>query len=661
MQTKVAKTHKYRLDMNEKILIIEKIARAHEATYSARQRKLSGTHYTPDNIISYIVAKTVEDALRSIDDHRLLKIIDPACGAGLFLLKAFDVICDSLHNRRGYLDADEVRAILENCLYGIDIDSTAIKLTQKNLLKKAKAYGVHDADLSNHFLIGDALDLLKTQPRQLDFEIDSSTDRVTSRLVFPEVMALGGFHCLIGNPPYIRIQNVLPLKQRNKYIKSFQTASGRFDISSLFVELGAGILREGGRLGFIVSNKLLTTNGAKQLRQFLLDHFLIEEIVDLTDTKLFDAAILPMIIVLRRGRPVREQMIFTSVTEVHGVTDKLQIIPDLFDVLQATELPISREVAVENRCFKVEKFLTPQPAKRNPIWTFHSPTESRLLKKIRHNAKCTLQDICQKISVGLKTTADDVFIKPMTQSFVQESHLEEELVYPVLESHNIYRWSVQWQANEDNYVLYPHTETNGKVLPVDVGRFPHIKTYLDSHRDKLSQRTYLRDAGRQWYEIWVHQSPSDFGKIKIITPDISATNRFALDSEGFFVNGTCFYIILKNQTVHENLLTLALLNSRVIEYFHKTTSGNVLYAKRFRYWTTYLRKYPIPSAFDKEPLIVEKLITNVRRLIAHPRPNDINELETENNSLIYQLFDLNGSEINEIESTLLKKNSKHTA
>jgi hypothetical protein len=263
-----------------------------------------------------------------------------------------------------------------------------------------------------------------------------------------------------------------------------------------------------------------------------------------------------------------------------------------------------------------------------------------------------LQDISQKISVGLKTTADDVFIKPMTQSFIQENQLESDLIYPVLESHNIDRWSVQWQSNKDNFVLYPHVEINGKVLPADVNGLPRIHRYLKAHREKLSSRAYLRDAGRQWFEIWVHQSPSDFAKIKIITPDISATNRFALDRKGYFVNGTCFFIILKNQSIEENLLVLALLNSRVLEYFHKTTSGNVLYAKRYRYWTTYLRKYPIPRALDSEHELTNKLIANVQSLESLSTSDGIRELEEENNRLIYQLFELNDSDINEIESTL---------
>jgi hypothetical protein len=278
--------------------------------------------------------------------------------------------------------------------------------------------------------------------------------------------------------------------------------------------------------------------------------------------------------------------------------------------------------------------------------------EKCILEKIRSHAQRKLKDIAEKISVGLKTTADDVFVKPMRLVFIQANKLEDELVFPILESHNIDRWSIQWQREKDNFVLYPHKDAKGKLMPVDLNRFPYVKKYLQLHREKLASRSYLQDAGRQWYEIWVHQSPADFAKTKIITPDISSTNRFALDRKGFFVNGTCFYIILKDQSLETNFAVLALLNSKLVEYFHKMTSGNVLYAKRFRYWTTYLSQYPIPNALDSEPALVQKLADHARQLETLSSPNDISELEDGIDRLVYNMFELDTSEINEIEATL---------
>ncbi len=633
-------------------MIVENVARAFETTYSTRERKLSGTHYTPDNVIDYIVERTVGRATDVFADFRQFRALDPACGSGLFLLKAFDVICASVQKQEGAISPLQARAILENCLYGIDIDGAAIQEAQRNLLKKAEKFGVREAKLINHFFVGDALERLVESGEQLELALVSNAKPKSNATIFPEVMATGGFDCVIGNPPYIRIQNIFLLERRNKYINFFQTASGRFDISNLFIELGASLLKDGGRLGFIVSNKLLSINGAAQLRKFLLNHFTIEEIIDLADTKLFEAAILPMILILQRGHHSLQQLTFASISEIKTNSAKAQSISDIFQALRDAELPVSREIEFQQRVFKFQKFLTNQPSKANTIWTFHPPAERRILEKIRLHAQGTLKEIAEKISVGLKTTADDVFVKPMTLQFIEKNKLERELVFPVLESHNVRRWFIQWQAEKDNYVLYPHHEKNGAVLPVDLDRFPHAKKHLHAHHQKLVSRTYLQEAGRQWYEIWVHQSPADFAKTKIVTPDISTTNRFAIDRKGYFVNGTCFYIILKDQSLETNFVILALLNSKLMEYFHKTTSGNVLYAKRFRYWATYLNQYPMPKALGEKNSIAERLASNARRLETLSSPDDITELEDENDRLIYSMFDLNDSEINEIEATL---------
>ncbi len=629
-------------------MLVENIARAYEATYSTNERKLSGTHYTPDNVIEYIVEKTVRT---SVVGFRQFRILDPACGSGLFLLKAFEAICVSLRQKHGGLSSQQARTVLENCIYGIDIDAAAVAEAQHNLLLKAKEFGVRKANLGNNFFAGDALDILAEQEQQLGFDFENGNGHSAQMTVFPEVMAVGGFDCVIGNPPYIRIQNISPVKRRNKYIDFFRTATGRFDISILFVELAARMLKQNGKLGFIMSNKLLSTNGAKQLRQFILEHFTVEEIVDLADTKLFEAAILPMILILQRGRNLSEQMVFTAATETKNGSHHPEKISNLFEAFREAELPLAREVEIGARVFNIRKFISPQPSKTNSIWTFHSPTETRILEKIRRAAKGTLNDFAEKISVGLKTTADDVFIKPVTKSFIAENGFERELVFPVLESHNVERWSIRWQQEKDNYVLYPHQEIDGRLLPINLNQFPQAKKYLQSHRDRLASRTYLQESGRRWYEIWVHQSPRDFAKIKIITPDISSTNRFALDQKGYFVNGTCFYIILKDQSVETNLAMVSLLNSKVMEYFHKTTSGNVLYAKRFRYWTTYLSRYPMPAAL-KDNCNVQRLANHAGKLSSVLSNEERQRWENENDGLVYSLFELNRPEINEIEMTL---------
>ncbi|TGO02131.1 hypothetical protein PN36_29935, partial [Candidatus Thiomargarita nelsonii] len=147
--------------------------------------------------------------------------------------------------------------------------------------------------------------------------------------------------------------------------------------------------------------------------------------------------------------------------------------------------------------------------------------------------------------------------------------------------------------------------------------------------------------------------PVDFKSLKIITPDISTHNRFALDDKGLFVNGTCFYILLKEVSLEHYLLVLSLLNSSVLEFFHKVTSGNTLYSKRFRYWTSYLKSYPIPDFRQaKNITTVNQLLANTRILLQTTDKKKQKIIEQNNDQLIYRWFGLVDDEIKEIEKIL---------
>jgi hypothetical protein len=594
-------------------------------------------------VVDYIVNQTLRPYLESPDLFVNIRILDPACGSGLFLLKAYDVLADSWKKAFGSFTSKDAQHLIEDNLFGIDIDENAVQATRKHLLQKAS---LDDASsFSLNITVGDALCL---RPFYNQMQFGKQTLLETS---FRGKFSEHSFDCILGNPPYIRIQNT-PLEKRERYISAYTTAVGRFDISNLFFELSDYLLNKNGRLGFIVSNKILSTSGAKMLRNFLLSHFAIEEIVDLSDTKLFDAAVLPLIFLARRSKDRLNHIAYTSITESHRKTDTVQQTTNLLNILKDSGIPSESDASVNGRVFKVRRFFANLPSKKVNVWTFHNERENALLSKLRYHSAYTIGDLCEKISVGLKTTADSVFVKPMTESFIKQLGIEKNLVFPLIESHNVNRWRCSWNSQTDLFILYPHVERNGKVIPVDLDKYPVAKGYLEEHRVQLEARSYLKESQRQWYEIWVHQSPRDFRQWKIITPDIASHNRFALDENGFFVNGTCFYLILKDKSDVSYYSTLGLLNSKVIEYFHKTTSGNSLYAKRFRYWTSYISVYPVAKKFFDSTRIVTQLVKNVSRLLNNPNVKEVVDIENEIDRLCYQLFDLTESEIQEIETTL---------
>ena len=281
---------------------IESQAIHHQTKYSGEQRKLLGIHYTPEAVVEYIVCHSLRPYFGGMDSKsvRNISIVDPACGAGLFLLKAFELLCSLWEQRFGRFCAEDAQYILENNLYGVDVDKSAVQVTKENLAQKAKDFGVETVDLDHTIRRGDALMQPVFHP-QLEMLLDVDTFANWSveepeasfnwSQLFPQIFAQGGFDCVIGNPPYIRIQHVQPPERRAKYVELYETARGRFDIAALFIELANNIAKPGGRIGYIVSNKLLSVNGASQLREFILTNqqpeisalYTLEEVAALVD------------------------------------------------------------------------------------------------------------------------------------------------------------------------------------------------------------------------------------------------------------------------------------------------------------------------------------------------------------------------------------------
>jgi adenine-specific DNA-methyltransferase len=616
----------------------EPTAYHHEQNYSETDRKTLGIHYTPDSIVDYIVRQTLTPLVKSPESLLNIKILDTACGSGLFLLKAFDILAEQWIQQFGYFNHEDARYLIENCLFGIDIDENAVHTAKQHLATKISDENQRDS-LKFSIIAQDALSLKKNQQVQLD--IGKNVERI----------GFDGqqFDCIIGNPPYVRIQNTSLSKNELQAI--YQTAQGRFDLSSLFIELAEFLLKQGGRVGFVISNKILTTAATKTLRQFLATQFCIEEIVDLSDTKLFNAAILPLILIaeraIRNGNNIQYSHIIQTSYPTNSILQTDNLLAFLTDLSNIAET----HVEYKHKCFQIRRFQTILP-KQHTTWAFHHQAEHNLLVKLKSQSATTLEQVSEKISVGLKTTADLIFIKPMTQAFIAQHQFESQLIFPVLESENVKRWHCDWQSEKDLSVLYPYTESSNKVFPIDLADYPYAASYLRQHHAQLAARTYLQQARRQWYEIWVHHAPASFRQRKIVTPDISTRNCFALDEQGFFVNGTCFFIILKPDTLTFYHAILGLLNSNVIEYFHKVSCGNTLYAKRFRYWTSYIKHYPIPRKLLDSMELQTQLAQNTAQLIQATTQDEIVALEWHNNQLCYQLFDLTQEDIHEIEKKL---------
>lgn len=268
-----------------------------------RKRKRLGQFYTPNWAVDYVIRHTLGPAFAE-DPTRLLgefTVLDPACGDGAFLLGALRFLSEKVDSYPATNQRLLRRSIVDS-IHGIDIDAKAIKACQKQLEKASKKLLGSPADFSQRVLVGNSLIQTDLSAKEIFGSTLQKQHPVDWQRVYPWVMRDAGFDVVVGNPPFLGIKAMDP--QIKEYIRSrYRTVHQQFDILIPFIELGLTLLRPGGRLGFIVSNKVLAADYGSLLRKFLVNSYVIERMVDISHLNIFeDAATYPHIIIIRKPK-----------------------------------------------------------------------------------------------------------------------------------------------------------------------------------------------------------------------------------------------------------------------------------------------------------------------------------------------------------------------
>jgi len=562
---------------------------------AAMEKKAGGETYTPKLLADFVARQIIQTACLETREG-VLRVLDPAVGDGELLVS---LLAQLKHLPRVKIE-----------IYGFETNPQAKTIAAARLQCDFPTVPVHLEELS--FL-------------EYVLENFGNSDLFRSRTAEP-------FDLIIANPPYVRTQ-IMGAAQAQRLANQFGLI-GRVDLYYAFLMGMAQVLRPCGVAGIIVSNRFMTTKSGSAVRSAIRERFNLRHVWDLGDTKLFEAAVLPAVLLVEgRNGHADERPTFTSIYEADQITEFRTLNPiDALEHDGVIEIPDGRRYRVRHGKLDVR-------GGSDAVWRIATEAGDAWLATVEAHSWGTFRDI-GKIRVGVKTCADKVFIRSDWDDLPAEDRPE---LLRQLTTHHIAR---RFKARENNgirRILYPHEVKNGNRQAVDLEQYPRARAYLERHRAALENRKYVTDAGRKWFEIWVPQDPAAWEVPKLVFRDISDVPMFWIDKAGTIVNGDCYWLIAEKANAEDLLwLAVAVGNSTFIEAFYDHRFHNKLYAGRRRFITQYVERFPLPN--PKSPIGLS-IIEMAKAAYDAVGTDEGERLTVELNRLVWKAFGLPVEEI----------------
>ncbi|GAA7592525.1 class I SAM-dependent DNA methyltransferase [Helicobacter pylori] len=454
------------------------------------------------------------------------------------------------------------------------------------------------------------------------------------RFEFPEVLDdegdFLGFDCIIGNPPYIRQEQIREIKPLlEKQYKDFYNSSA--DIYTYFFALSYHLLKEKGFNAFITSNKYARAKYGAQLRELLLKKTTIVSYMELNALKVFESATVDTSIMSFIKQTPPKESDFKYYEPTPNDKDDLKSTPHL---------------PMRQNALSTESFI------------FADATLLDLRDKME-SIGTPLKDWDIQIYRGILTGANEAFIIPTEKRNAilnacktqEERDRTEALIKPVLRGKDIKRYSYEWA---DLWVINTHngytSNLKSKIPPIDIEKTPATKAHLDSHYDAIAARC---DQGDTPYHLRNCAYLEDFEKEKIVYGEIVQEPRFYLDNGecqlGYFYTEATSFIL----TGEHLRYLLGMLHSKLITFAFKTFyAGGGLGESGYRYKKAFIERLPIPKITPQNQELADKITDGTKQILAlkekDPKANT-QKLEKEIDALVYQLYHLTDEEIKIIE------------
>ncbi|EEA6366692.1 class I SAM-dependent DNA methyltransferase [Campylobacter coli] len=486
---------------------------------------------------------------------------------------------------------------------------------------------------------------IKAQRAKIDYEMSGEEfeNSFEWRFEFPEILDddgnFQGFDLIIGNPPYIRQEEIKELKPN--LAKNYKVYKGTSDIYTYFYELGFNILKSNGVLSFITSNKYTRAGYGEALREFLLKNVSILDYIDLNGIKVFDSA-----------------TVDTSILSFEKLKSKVSSFRYLAldnENLKACGYSI-------DLCKDFKELSQKSLSKEN--FTFSDESTNSLKAKIERIGTPLKEWQGLNIYRGILTGYNEAFIistekrNEILENCKDEAEKERtaKLIRKMLRGRDIKRYSYEWAGLWVIFIPwhFPNVEKPKTMLENEQDlkeQYPSLYKHLLSHKERLSKRNKEETGIRyEWYclQRWGANYYQEFEREKIGWQRITQEPSFILEKEYILLDSMAFMVA---NSKNELKYLLGFLNSNLIFYYFKNI-GHLYSDKGFLLSNQYVEKFPIPKINSKNQNLADELI-NLADDILKAKEQDKNantqELENKINSLVYKLYNLTEDEIKIIE------------
>jgi len=598
-------------ELHAKIAAGEPFSQAAKTGAVSGKRKQHGIVYTPDHITAFIVEHTLGDYLKlrfdeclksfgklnddgSFEWHEVkkskskkdnpelafwqawqdfllkkLKVVDPACGSGAFLVAAFDFLAGEykrVHDKISEVSGAELifdldREILQNNLYGVDINSESIEITKLSLWLKTAKSGKKLTTIEQQFLVGNSLGLVEPAPNS-DF---------CWKTQFAKIMDAGGFDVVLGNPPYVRMELLKDIKPWLS--QHYQVVSDRADLYAYFFELGLKLLKPEGMLGFISSATFFKTSSGQSLREFLQQSACLKKVVDFGDLQVFEGVTTyPAILIFQNVPPVSDSVIKSLVLK-----DELPAkLSDAFAALHG-EMQHSQLTA--------------------ECWQLEDARLNRLRLKLTQGFP-TLKEVYGSPLYGIKTGLNEAFVidRATKDKLIKQDPNSADVLKPFLEGKDLKKWHAQ---PRDLWIIYIPKNR------IEIENYPAIRDWLLPFKKYLEKRA----TKQEWFELQQAQEAYKpyFEKTKIIYTRFMATSTFWLDTKNYYFNNALN--VIADITYYE----LGILNS-LVHWYLLTANASTMSGGFYQIHGHVLEKLPIPPATDEQKARIGELAKSCQQI-----------------------------------------------